>query len=174
MSHLANNGFDTLEEAVRSGDSLKERVPVRGAFHVHICDEDGTLQGDSGWVPNLITDIGFQKFLVWTLGASAGSLQIGSAALGTGAGPTAGLTALGSEVGGRTGVTLSTSNKTAQFTATFPTGWHTSTGAGYAISSIGLYNGTASSGSLFAGTTYTSSACASNQVVNVSYSITFA
>jgi hypothetical protein len=120
-------------------------------------------------------------FVAKNIGASSGSAQIGSIALGTGTAPASNTTALPSEIGSRTAVTFSTtggtntnSSKHAVFFATFPSGWHTSTGAGYNISNVGLYNGTSSGGTLFAGNAFTSSACASNQAVNVTYEISFA
>jgi hypothetical protein len=46
--------------------------------------------------------------------------------------------------------------------------WHLA----YNISNIGLFN-SSSTGTLFAGNTYASSSCASNQAVNITYDITF-
>ncbi len=76
-------------------------------------------------------------------------------------------TTLDGEVGTRQAVTAASSSgsKTARFTATFAAGWHSSAGA-YNISNIGLFN-SVSTGTLFAGNTYASSSCASNQAVNV-------
>lgn len=150
-----------------------EKVGVRGFFHVQIVD-GGKVIGDSGWNENTVVNLGFNQYLCMSLGSSTGSKYVTHMALGTGAGPAAADTALGSEVGTRQGVTFATSSgsKTARFTATFAAGWHSSASA-YNISSIGLYN-TVSGGTVFAGNTYASSSCASNQAVNATYDIIFA
>jgi hypothetical protein len=154
----------------------QDAIQVKGMFRVHIMDAEhpNKVVGDSGWHSNLIVNNGFRDFLCRALGALANSSQVNYVGLGTGAGPSAADTALGSEVGTRTAVTAATSNtsKAVQFTATFAAGWHSSSGVGYGISSIGLYQ-TSTGSNLFAGTTFTSSACASNQAVQVTYAISF-
>ncbi len=150
-----------------------EAIRVKGAFRLNIVEPDGKIVGDSGWVKNLVTNLGFNQYLVSAIGSIAGSKYVSHVGLGTGAGPAAADTALGSEVGTRQSVTAATSNtsKTVRFTATFAAGWHTSASA-FNISSIGLFN-SSSGGTLFSGTTYASSSCASNQAVNVTYDLVF-
>jgi hypothetical protein len=125
-------------------------------------------------VSNLVTNDGFNQFLVLSLGSIAGSKYISHIGLGTGSAPGAAATSLDAEVGTRQAVTVASSNtsKTLRCTATFAAGWHTSASA-HNISNIGLFN-SVSAGTLFAGTTYASSSCASNQAVNTTYDITFA
>lgn len=151
-----------------------EPIKVKGMFHLQICDPDGSIVGDSGWVHNQVTNEGFRQFLVMAIGSIAGSKYIAHVGLGTGAGPAAGDTSLGSEVGTRQAVTPSSTvagSKTVRFTATFAAGWHSS-GAAFNISSIGLFS-TNTAGTLFSGTTYASSSCASNQAVNITYDLVF-
>lgn len=152
-----------------------EGVRVRGFYRVQIVDaETGDVQGDSYWNENQVTNLGFNQYLVSALGSIAGSKYVSHVGLGTGGAPAASDTSLSGEVGTRQGVTAATSSssKTARFTATFAAGWHTSASA-HNISNIGLFN-SSSGGTLFAGNTYASSSCASNQAVNVTYDITFA
>lgn len=158
--------YETNEQAT-------DQIKVKGCFRLHIVDPDGTIRGDSGWNTNLVTNEGFKQYLVMALGSISGSKYLGYAALGTGAGPSAADTALGSEVGTRQALTMATTtgSKTLDCRATFASGWHTSSGA-YNISSVGLVN-SSSGGTLFAGTTYASSSCASNQAVNLTYQIIF-
>ena len=153
---------------------IQDGVRVKGAFRLRIVNPDGTFAGDSGWNENLVTDLGFNKYLVSALGSIAGSLFISHIGLGTGSAPGAAATSLDGEVGTRQAVTVATSatSKTLRCTATFAAGWHSS-GVAHAISNIGLFN-SVSAGTLFAGTTYASSSCASNQAVNTTYDITFA
>ena len=149
-------------------------VGVRGFYHVHIVDPDGTIVGDSGWHENQVTNLGFNKYLVSALGSISGSLYVSHVGLGTGSVPGAADTTLDGEVGTRQAVTAATTtgSKTAHFTATFAAGWHSS-GSAHNIANIGLFN-SLTTGTVFAGNTYASSSCASNQAVNVTYEIIFA
>jgi len=149
-----------------------EGIKIHGSFHLQIL-EDNKIVGDSGWHENQVVDLGFLDYLCKSLGSSTGSKYITHVGLGTGTEPGAAATSLQGEVGTRQAVTFATSSnsKKARFTATFSAGWHTSSGA-YDISNIGLFN-TSSGGTLFAGNTYASSSCASNQAVNVTYDIDF-
>jgi hypothetical protein len=167
--------FKTDAEYQAHIDSLEpthDAVKVRGFYHVQIVDGD-KIVGDSGWNANQVTNLGFNQFLVSALGSISGSKYVSHMALGTSGAPAAADTALTGEVGTRTAVTAATSSssKTLRLTATFAAGWHTSAGA-FNISNIGLYN-SSSSGTLFAGNTYASSSCASNQAVNATYDIIF-
>lgn len=154
----------------------KEGLKIRGFYRIQISEDDGKIVGDSGWKENQVTNLGFNNYLVKTLGAIAGSAQISHMALGTGGAPAAGDTSLGGEVvtnGSssvvRSAVTAasSSSSKTVRFTATFASANSFITAAAN-ISNVGLFNvsgPTTASGSLFAGNTYTSSSCATNQNV---------
>ena len=155
-------------------DAPSEGLKVRGFYRVKIVDpETGETCGDSLWNQNVVTDLGFNQYLCMTLGSSSGSKYISHVGLGTGGAPATNATTLPNEVGTRQAVTFATSSssKTARFTATFAAGWHTSASA-HAISNIGLFN-SSSTGTLFAGNTYASSSCASNQAVNVTYDVIF-
>lgn len=152
-----------------------EGIKIRGFFRVQI-DEDGKIVGDSGWKENLVTNLGFNQYLVSALGSIAGSKYVSHVALGTGGAPAAADTALAGELAEnvRSAVTAATSSasKTVRFTATFASANSFAT-ATRNISNIGLFN-SSSTGTLFAGNTYTSSAVATNQNVNATYDIIFA
>jgi hypothetical protein len=151
----------------------EESIKVKGMFRVKIVNPDGTFAGDSGWQENNVMNLGFNKYIVMSLGSITGSLYISHMALGTGGSIATDQTALAGEVGTRTAVTAATSNtsKALNLTATFASSWHSSAAA-HAISNIGLFN-SLSAGSLFAANTYASSTCASNQAVQASYVISF-
>jgi hypothetical protein len=106
----------------------------------------------------------------------AGSLYVAYAALGTGGTLNASTTALPAELTGtglRMAVTPTTVNAsgTVQFAFTLASGMTAGTGN---ISNVGLFAiSNTTSGQVFAGNTYTSSALASNQAVNGSYQIQF-
>lgn len=154
---------------------------IKGFSRIQITEpqEDGTekIIGDSGFTgPNQITNNGFLQYLVLLLGNSAGSKQVGYIALGTGGAPAAATNTLPGEIMSSTqrkAVTFtSVASTTAQFTATFASSDSFLSGASN-LSNIGLYNATTTDATLFAGNTYTSSSCATNQNVNVTYQIRF-
>lgn len=157
-------------------DAQFEGLKIHGFSRVQI-EQDGKIVGDSGFVgPNQITNEGFLTYLVKLLGASAGSVQVGFVALGTGAAPASNATTLPGEIMSSTqrkSVTFGTvGSTTAQFTATFASSNSFLSGASN-LSNIGLFNATTTNATLFAGNTYASSSCDTNQNVNVTYQIRF-
>lgn len=153
----------------------QDGIRVKGFFRLHI-EEDGQLVGDSGWRQNQVTNDGFNNFLAKLLGGIAGSSQITHAALGTGGAPAASDTTLSGEVQKRQAITAATSStsKAVQFTATFSSA-NSFVTATQNISNIALAaTSTAGAATIFAGNTYASSSVATNQNVNITYSITFA
>lgn len=150
----------------------KENLKVTGKFRIQI-DENGKIVGDSGWKYNQITNLGFNQYLVSTLGAIAGSKQISHMAVGTGGAPAAADTALTGEQAVRASVTAATSSssKTVRFTATFSSA-NSFVTATANLSNVGLFN-TSSGGTLFSGNTYASSSCATNQNLNATYDLIF-
>lgn len=157
---------------------MDEGIKVRGFFRVQLTNPDGSVAGDTGFVENLVTNEGKHLYLAQALGAIAGSMQVSYVGLGTGGAPVAADTALAGEVLGngsvvrRAAVSAATNGSTSvQFTATFSSA-NSFVSASYNISNVGLFN-SSNAGTLFAGNTYTSSSCATNQNVNVTYTITF-
>ena len=149
---------------------------IKGFSRVQITEGDKVV-GDSGFTgPNQITNLGFLQYLVFLLGNSAGSKQIGFVGLGTGSAPNASHVVLNGEIMASTqrkAVTFgSVSSTTAQFTATFASS-DSFLSAAAALSNIGLFNAATSDATLFAGNTFASSTCATNQNVNVTYQIRF-
>lgn len=155
-------------------DEVHEAIAVKGCFRLQIM-EDGEIVGDSGWRENQVVNLGFNQYVVSTIGAIAGSKQISHAALGSGTQPGAAGTSLEGEVEVRAAVTAATSSssKTLRLTATFASSDSFVTNT-QNISNIGLFNtSTQATGTLLCGNTYASSSCATNQNVNVTYDLTF-
>lgn len=161
----------------------EEGIKIKGMFHLQI-EENGRIVGDSGWKQNAITNLGFNNFLVKSLGTGLGGVPVSHAALGTGGAPAVTDTTLSGEVSTngsgsvvRSALTAATSStsKTLRNTATFSSANSFIT-ASANISNVGLFNvsgPTTASGTLFAGNTYTSSTVATNQNVNITYDIIF-
>jgi len=163
----------------------KDTLKIKGMFRLQIEDgPTGKIIGDSGWRENQVTNLGFLN-IVNQLGTSLTGSKISHAALGTGGAPAASDTTLSGEVSTngsgsvvRAALTAATSSasKTLRNTATFSSANSFLT-ASANISNIGLWQTsgpTTASGTLMAGNTYTSSACATNQNVNITYDLIFA
>lgn len=159
----------------RKKNKTKDSITVKGFFRINL-EEDGKIVGDSGWVQNQVTNLGFKLYLCDNIGKSSGSKQIGYVALGTGGAPAAADTGLAGEVMSSTqrkAVTYANvSSKTARYTATFASSDSFVTAA-YNISNIGLFATTTTGDTLFAGNTYTSSSLNTNQNCNITYEIRF-
>lgn len=160
----------------RKPAAARDAIRVRGRYRLHIVNPDGTIASDSGWVDNLVTNVGFQLYLADNIGKSSGSKQVAYVALGTGGAPAATDTTLAGEIMGSTqrkAVTYANvSSKTARFTATFASSDSFIT-ASSNISNIGLFATTNTNDTLFAGNTYSSSSLNTNQNVNMTYEIRF-
>jgi len=154
---------------------LKDSITAKGFYRLEI-REDGKVVARSPWHKNLITNLGYQNYIVGSLGAIAGSSQIAYAALGTGGAPVATDTALSGEItdvaGMRIALTPSAvSSKTLQLTGSLNSNIITTT---HAISNIGLFDrSTTSAGTIMAGNTYASSSLATNQTISLTYQIRF-
>ena len=151
---------------------MQDGLKIKGMFRLKIT-ENGKIIGDSGWKQNQITNDGFNDYLCKALGAVSGSKQVSHLALGTGGVPAASATTLAGEVQARQAVTAasSSSSKTIRFTGTFSSA-NSFVTASANVSNIGLFN-SSSTGTLFAGNTFASSAVATNQNVNSTYDIIF-
>lgn len=166
--------YQTLEQAMASADKPQEAIRIRGFFRLAI-EENGEIVGDTGWQKNQVVDLGFNQYLVSTLGAIAGSKQVTHMAIGTGGAPAASDTTLAGEQSVRAAVTAATSSssKAVQFTATFSSA-NSFVTATKNISNIALgHTSTAGAATIFAGNTFASSAVATNQNINATYVISF-
>ena len=158
-------------------NATKDSVKLRGFFRLQIEDPDGSIVGDSGWRRNTVTNDGKLQYIVRALASSAGSKYLSYAALGEGTAPAAAATSLESEVVGTQGsqirdaMSMESSGSTAlRCTGTFASGDSFVT-ATEDIANIGLFR-SSTGGTIFAGNTFDSSSCATNQNVNYTYDIT--
>ncbi len=154
-------------------------IRVHGFYRVRLTEEGNPakIAGDSGWHENTVVNEGFDDYLCRLLAATASSKQVRYIALGTGTAPNATHTTLDGEIMGSTQrktATISVSNsKTVRFLATFYSSDSFLTGAGSNLRNIGLFESNQTDNILFAGSTYASSSCNTNQNVNVTYDIQF-
>lgn len=148
----------------------KELFKVKGFARVQVVDDSGKIVGDSGWRKNTVVNLGFQDYIVGSIGGLGGAKSVSNMAIGTGGAPSATDTSLA----GETGVRVTTSNsvissKTLQATAQFA---GSNMGGTCTIQNVALVN-TSSGGTILCGTTYATSQWASNQNVNATYQLRF-
>jgi hypothetical protein len=159
-------------------NQAKDGVSLKGCFRLRIREDDKVV-GDSGWLDNLVTNDGIDKFFARCFAGSTGSLQVSHLSIGTGGSPSSddtGLTGETVDASLRAAVALaftqridSTNTATMQFAATLASSDSFLTAAAN-ISNIGLFN-SITNGTMMAGNTYDSSALATNQNVEMSYQI---
>uniref|UniRef100_A0A6M3JVF7 Uncharacterized protein n=1 Tax=viral metagenome TaxID=1070528 RepID=A0A6M3JVF7_9ZZZZ len=140
---------------------------------------NGKLEGDSGWVHNVITDYGLDEGLAQVLASQGGSVRAAYAAIGTGTAPGTAATSLNGENAATNGrdllsyVTVTSATGagcTARFYGTFASTESRNTVTNFAMQNIGLYTGSAIAGSnLLCGATYAASTLNTNQDVNYTY-----
>ena len=161
---------------------LSNTIKARGFYRLNIIDHnqetgEKRVVGDSGWKKNLVTNLGFQHFLVETAGAISGSSQASYFALGLGTAPGATATSLESELTDAAGCRFTmtpsvVSSKTLQMLGTLASNIIT---ANRTIQNVGVFAvSTTSAGSIFCGNTYATSQLQTNQSVNVTYQLRFA
>lgn len=141
-----------------------EKMKVKGFARLQLVNSrTGEIQGDSGFVRNTVVNLGFQDFIVGSVGGVAGSKQVSHMAIGTGTAPGAADTSLSGETGSRyTTSNSAVSSKTLQCTTQFA---GSDMGGTCTIQNVALAN-TSSGGTVLCGTTYATSQWASNQNVN--------
>lgn len=147
---------------------------VKGSFRMQVVDPDGKIAGDTGWQNNQVTNLGKQRFILYPLAGMSGSSTIAWVALGTGTVPGAAATSLDGEIQKRasfaTANIVSNGSTRIDIVATFASSDSFCTTT-QTLQNIGLF-AASSAGTLFAGNTYATQSCASNQAVNVTYTLT--
>ena len=152
----------------------KDGIHVRGMFRIRLGEDnpDGSVNvvGDSGWQDNQITNLGFQDYIGATIGAVAGSKQIGSIAIGTGTAPSAAGTSLAGETKRTACAGAMVGSTTLRMTANIASA--NQPGA-CTIQNAGLVNALSAAGTFLCGNTYATSAWATNQGLSATYDLVF-
>jgi len=155
----------------------QDRAKIKGFYRIQIT-QDGEIVGDSGYVPNNVTNEGMDRYILQLMSGGAGSLRVSHVALGTGTTVNDTATGLPGELthgaNSRAAATLATSaSSRLRVTATFDSTQSFVTNTAN-ISNVGLFQqSNTDTGTIFAGNTYASSQVNTNQNVNVTYDIDF-
>ncbi len=161
---------------------LSNNIKVSGFYRLNIIDHDQEtgekkIVGDSGWRKNLVTNLGFQHYIIESMAGLSGSSIVSYFALGLGTAPAVTDTSLQSELTDAAGCRFTmtpsvVSSKTLQMLGTLASNIVT---ANRTIQNVGIFAvSTTSAGSILAGNTYATSQLQTNQSVNVTYQLRFA
>lgn len=150
-----------------------DKVGLRGVFRIKIGeDKNGKtiVVGDSGWIENQIVNLGWQDYIMASIGSVTGSKYVKRMILGTGGAPASNATSLAGETTRSTNINAAT---VGSFTLRFTTQWTSALhpGGSPTIANAALINDTASGGTILCGNTYTGSSWASNQGVSATYEL---
>ena len=77
-------------------NQTQDTASLKGCFRLRIREDDKVV-GDSGWMENLVTNDGIEKFFASCFAGSTGSLQVSHLSIGTGGVPASDATALTGE-----------------------------------------------------------------------------
>ena len=146
------------------------KVGLRGFTHLQLVDKAGKIVGDSGWCENTVTNTGYNYIAAQVLEAS-GSHHVGFMAIGKGTTTIAtDDTGLTSDENKYLAVTPSSvATGTARCTCSFDGSDNSAT---LTIGEVGLFK-TDSTGSMFAGNTFTTSQMTTDQTLNATYELRF-
>jgi hypothetical protein len=153
----------------------KDGFGLRGFLRIRIGEEDKNgkqkVVGDSGWVENMIVNLGWQDYILASIGSVTGSKYVKRMILATATdAPASNATALVGETTRSTNINPTTVGSfTLRFTTQWASGDHP-TGTPD-IGSAALINDTASAGTILCGNTFDSSTWNSNQAVSATYEL---
>ena len=153
---------------------MKEGFGLRGFLRIRIGEEDKNgkqvVVGDSGWVENQIVNLGWQDYILASIGSVTGSKYVKRMILGTGGAPASDDTVLAGETARSSDINAVTSGSfTLRFTTQWASGDHP--GGTPDIANAALINDTASDGTILCGNTFDSSTWNNNQAVSATYEL---
>lgn len=153
----------------------KEIILPQGFFRLKLGEDINgktKIVGDSGWLKNEVTNLGFQNYICALIGGVAGSKQVGMMVVGTGNAPATSDTSLGGETKRQTCGNATLASKTMQATLAIASGAHP--GGTPTIKNLGLIENTASGGTILCGGTFSTSQWQTNQGLSATYQLRFA
>jgi len=170
--------MNDVMQVVEELEPIQNSLIAKGFFDLEIVNPDGTIAGKAERVPNLVTRHGFQHICL-LVGTNLTGTQFSHLNVGEGAAPATNATSLPSEVSGtnnavqRQVATAATQagSVTLRFTGTMSSA-NSFVTATENISNVGIFNHSSGS-SCVAGAAFTSSSCATNQNINITYDLVF-
>lgn len=149
---------------------MEQGIPIKGCFRVRL-GEDDKIVADSGWVDNMVVNLGVQDYLIDWLGAGAGGKNADTMIIGTGTAPASDATAIDGSTVQSAGSSSIVSSRTLQLTNSWASGDHP--GGTPNIRNAALANQGTGTFTIFCGGTFSSSAWNSNQALSITYQVRF-
>jgi hypothetical protein len=151
---------------------LNEKLSIKGRLSIELKDENGNLK-DSRDIPNLVVNVG-RAFIAQSMLKTTTNTPVAMTHIGVGTGGTAAAladTTLGTEIGTRssvtaTNVTVTVTNDTAQYVATFAAG----NGTG-ALTEAGVFNAS-TAGTMLCRTTFAVINKGANDTLTITWRVT--
>jgi len=170
--------MNDVMQVVEELEPIQNSLIAKGFFDLEIVNPDGTIAGKVERAPNLVTRHGFQHICL-LVGTNLTGTQFSHLNVGEGAAPATNATSLPSEVSGTNGVVVrqvataatQAGSVTLRFTGTMSSA-NSFVTATEDISNVGIFNHSDGS-SCVAGAAFTSSSCATNQNINITYDLVF-
>ena len=153
---------------------LNENTKIKGCIRVQLGEEvDGKQKvvADSGWVENMIVNLGVQDYLIDWLGAGSGGKAADTIIIGTGTAPASDATGLQGTTVQSAGNSSIVASRTFQITNSWASGDHP--GGTPNIRNAALADQGTGSYTIFCGGTFDSSAWNSNQALSITYQVRF-
>jgi hypothetical protein len=154
---------------------MKDGIKVKGFTRLQLKNRrTGDVEGDSGWKQNVVTEIGFDNYIVDNLGGAGGALTVTHLALGTQTNaPVSTQTTTSGEGAWAAREAATTSlvgNGTFQCTAS----WETDEATQSNVGSIAMHNtSTIAAASAACIATFASSTKTTDQTLNATYQLRF-
>jgi hypothetical protein len=151
--------------------NTQEKVKVRGFARVQLVNvKTKKIEGDSGWIGNIITETGYEDYLCNLLGGLAGSSVASVLAVGSQTDtPASTQTSVSGEFGGRKTATRSVvASQTLRMTAN----WATNEATQSELGGIGAYH-TSTGGTVMNVLTYATSQKTTQQQLNATMEFRF-
>ena len=153
---------------------INQAIKIKGCIRVQLGEEDDGRQkvvGDSGWVNNMIVNLGVQDYLIDWLGAGSGGKAADTIIIGTGTAPASNATSLEGTTAQSAGSSSIVASRTFQITNSWATADHP--GGTPVIRNAALADQGTGSYTIFCGGTYTTSTWNSNQALSITYQVQF-
>jgi hypothetical protein len=153
---------------------LQEGVKIKGAIRVRLGEDiDGKheIVGDSGWVDNMVVNLGVRDYILEWLQDGAGGKEADTIIVGTGGAPASNATAIAGSTVQSAGGTSDVGSRTHQVTNDWQSGEHP--GGTPAISNAALANQGTGSYTIFCGGSFDTSTWNSNQALSITYQVQF-
>lgn len=153
---------------------LQEGIKIKGCLRVRLgedIDGEHKIVGDSGWVENMVVNVGVSQYILSWLQNGAGGKEADTIIVGTGGAPASNDTSLAGTTVQSAGGTSEILSRTHQVTNDWQSAEHP--GLTPAISNAALADQGTGTYTIFCGGSFATSTWNSNQALSITYQVQF-